>query len=291
MVPGIMARLAAAMNDVYVKKGTTIYRQGDPSEHFHFLVTGEVRLEAPGQPSFVLGDESVIGIIDVMADRPRTRTAVATRDAHLLRLRGEDWLDMLEDNFEVARNTVIGVSMRVHDLVLQLAPSGGFQHPIEGASAGGKLSLVEKILALREIAYFSRAGIQALASVAGLLEEVRFEPGAVLFEASDAVAPFIFIVVSGTVGVKRAQPQIAASFGPGTIVAGHTAFTPEIHAYHAEALTRAVALRVRREDLFDRMEEHFDLARSVIVSAGLEMERLRLLAVNHAEARAPRGSG
>src|SRR5262245_43378529 len=88
--PQVARRLAEAMTDLFVEAGTVLYRQGDVSDSIFFVVRGDVELTNDTDQPWVLRDRSVAGILDVLQDRPRSRTATALTDAYALVLPAEE---------------------------------------------------------------------------------------------------------------------------------------------------------------------------------------------------------
>ena len=195
-------RLARNMQDVHLAAGEVLYRQGDPTTAHYFVVYGEMRLAAEGVPAWTLGERSLVGTIDLTLDRARTRTATATRDTHLLMMPASDWLDMLEDNFELMLRGVEGLAEGVHEL--RIGVGGGKSaaparlRPFERSSESGPLGLVDRVVLLRGVPLFAGAEVQALLDLAAHAVEVDVEAGAVVTvhsETNDAM----YVLVSGEV--------------------------------------------------------------------------------------------
>lgn len=293
--------IAEHIEEVFYQAGDIIYRANDASEAIYFVLRGDVRLEAEGAETWNFKDRSVVGILDVLVDRPRARTATAVSDVHALRLRAEDYFDVLEDNFEWTRGATLGVAADLHRISLTLPPDGGFPEPkAEAGRADPRpLNLVERISVLRESEAFRGAGIQALTSMAGFVEELRLAAGDMLFHRTitrPAGAPALpesrkrgpgsndptrrsatkrfFLVESGLVEVERTDPEIRARFGPRALVCGYGALGDAEDHYNARAVVPSLVFSVREEDFFDLLELHFDMARSVLTGMALERERL-----------------
>jgi CRP-like cAMP-binding protein len=83
----------------------------------------------------------------------------------------------------------------------------------------------------------------------------------------------LFIVSSGRVEYERTDVPVCARFAPGTIVAGVSGIGDPADS-RVRALVPSVLLRLRVEDLFDVMEDHFDLVRSMLAHGSSERERL-----------------
>jgi CRP-like cAMP-binding protein len=270
------ARLASTMTDVRVPAGGIIYEKSDPTDYHFFVVEGEVKLEAEGAPPYVFGVHSLIGIFDLLIGRPRSRRAVATKSTQLLRISSSDWLDMMEDNFELTRSAIEGLATDVAELRTTLGEVPGSHEPrarlVKDAGDAKGLGLVDRIFAIESVALFADASVQALTNLALVTKETVFEEGDVVFERGvpndDLVA-----ILSGEVQGTRSESGFVESFGPGDLVFGASAVgTAPVH--EARAAKRTRALRIAREDYLDVVEEHFALARSSLKAIMIERELL-----------------
>jgi CRP-like cAMP-binding protein len=87
----------------------------------------------------------------------------------------------------------------------------------------------------------------------------------------------ILVVARGVVELERDAPEFSARFGPRSIVGGIAAFGEDLRSAKFRALTPALLLRIRDEDVIDVMEDHFDLTRALLRHSNLERERLMAL--------------
>jgi CRP-like cAMP-binding protein len=258
-------RLARNMEDVHLSAGDVLYRKGDPTTGHYFVVYGEVVLAAEGVPPWTLGERSLVGTMDLTLDRPRTRTVTATRETHLLRMPASDWLDMLEDNFELMLRGVEGLSEGIHDLRVGLGggptSAGPVACEVDRPLPAATLGLIERVMLLRGVPLFASGEVQALLDLAEHAVEIDLEAGVPLAlrgEPNEAM----FVTVSGTVTASTSAAIPQETFGPGALVFGLCAATSKDLGFEARATTRTRLLRLVREDYFDAMEEHFGLGRS-----------------------------
>jgi CRP-like cAMP-binding protein len=279
------ARLAQNMTDVRLRSGEVLYREGELADAHYFVVSGDIRLEAEGLPPWTLGDRSLVGTLDITLERPRARNAIAARDSFLLRMPAGDWLDMLEDNFELMLRGVQGLANGLHRLRLELDDVQSLQDPPPSKPLGPvpaeALGFVERMLSLRGVPLFSGGEMQALTNLAELSVEVSFAAGEELIERGQP-SEGMFVVVTGEVTGTRGESAREETFGPGTLVFGSTAASSKDLGYEARAVTPTRTLRIAREDYYDVMEEHFALARSSMKALATERELL----VNEKERRA-----
>ena len=92
---GLKQLLAAAFAPQDLIAGHTLYRAGDPGDALYLILGGRIRLTHPPVPGAdpassqtraELGKGEVLGELALLANQPRSTTAVAIRDTHLARL-------------------------------------------------------------------------------------------------------------------------------------------------------------------------------------------------------------
>jgi CRP-like cAMP-binding protein len=92
-----------------------------------------------------------------------------------------------------------------------------------------------------------------------------------LFELGEANHVF-FVVVAGRIELER--PGLGrACFRAASLLGGGAAFAGRLAHQRARAVTPTVVLRLREEDFYDVMEDHFELARSILSYLAGEHER------------------
>jgi CRP-like cAMP-binding protein len=275
--PAVAPLLAGFAKEVTFAAGEVIYRAGEAADCFYMFARGEVELAAEGIAPWILDARSSIGLLDVLADRPRTFTATAVTEVRAMLVSGDDYLDLLGERFELVVAKVLAMANDVHDISLALAPDGGFgpSPPPTSEPAPRPMDLVKKLLVLRQSPLFRRANVQALVRLTALAREISLPAGATLFRHGEAQGQFFF-VAHGVVEAKRQSPEIVARFGRGELVCGHGAIGKADDEYTAQACSPVISFSFSEEDFFDVMEEHFELTRSVLSGLALEHERLFL---------------
>jgi len=298
---GVVAEaMAARMRIQSFPAGTTLYREGEASQLVYFVKHGEVALRKEGQEPWTFRDRDVIGILDVMQDRARDRTAEAVTDTVALTVSADDWFELLEDNYEVTRHAVAGVALGLYELGLRLAPTGGFPPPVPDDTEARPIrsfDTVERIIALREAPLLAKANVQPLTGLAASLEELRLGAGETLFRRGEPSSA-LFLVARGLIEVAREDPIVRAGFGPGEVVGGYGAIAHAEQPFDAIARIPSLVFRVGLEQYWDLMEDHFELARSLLAEMARAREhvmrriadRARLAAEEGATDEAPRAS-
>jgi CRP-like cAMP-binding protein len=275
-------KIAAAMRDVHFARGRELFAIGDASGEVFFLVKGSVQMTAPGTPPWVFVAPAVVGALDSFAGRPRTRRGVATSETHALVLSHGDWLAVLEEHTDFAREVLLGLARMLGRMCLAVPGDGGFRGaPARaGGSAPRALGLFDRTVALRRLPLFSAAGVEATVRLAGLAEEIALAPGDVLFREGDP-CDALDVVVGGVIEAARAAPPLEAAFGPGAIVGGASVIALSTQPFGAHAPLGAHArdegatvLRMRKDDVLDVMEDHFELTRAMLSAINAERDDL-----------------
>jgi CRP-like cAMP-binding protein len=270
----VIDRMTSVVEEEDVDAGKRLYAQGEQPESIFFIREGRLRLERDGASAWLFEGRTVVGVFDALLDRPHPRTAIAETDLHLLKLRVDAWLELLEDSFGLTRaavgNSVITVSgVEARRWAEQVEPRGAVVARVPPAD--GPLAFVERLAVLAETPLVRGAGIQVLVELADMMEERTFEPGEPIYERGHWRGE-AFLVLQGEAEGIRLDPDLRVVFGPGSFVGGVASLGEPIRAWDARAITRVRALSMRLEDWFDLMEEHFDLVRSALSELALQRE-------------------
>jgi CRP-like cAMP-binding protein len=276
----VIDRMTSAVDEEDVEPGKRLFARGEQPEFIFFVRDGRVRLEREGSNPWVFEGRSVIGVFDALLERPHARTAVADTPLHVLKVRIEHWLDLLEDSFGLARaalaNSVATVAaVEARRWKLDPKPQGSVLASVPPVEF--PLAFVDRLAILAETPLVRGAGIQVLVELADSVEEVTFEPGEVLFEREESRGQSrgqAFLVLEGEALGDRNDPRLEVSFGPGSFVGGVASLGDPIIAWQARAVTRVRALSLPLEDWLDHMEEHFDLVRSALSALALMRETI-----------------
>lgn len=291
------------LSEQQVGRGEVLFRAGQSSDHIFYVARGSVELTDPtGKAApWRFGERSAVGALDATLGQPYSRTATALEDSLLLRMRIEDYFDVLEDNFEFTKAMFGflygGVEALARPLGVELAyPDLGGAAPLPAPGRGDGFGLVERVLILRACRPLSRIRLQVLFRLAQGASERRLAAGLALFEAgkgSDSLWTVargsIRAEETGSAGVHRHGDgaPFAATFGPGTMVLSLAALAGTEASYRAVATEPTLLLGLAKEDLWDVMEDHSDVVRALLVHAAEERLRLQTLAADRAAAGEP----
>jgi CRP-like cAMP-binding protein len=271
----VLDRLTACLEARHVTAGQRVFEAGDSPDSFYLMRNGAVRLTQPGRPDRVLRGRCVLGMFDIFLDRPRVATATALSDGQLMKVPTEEWMELLDDSFDLARMALLHLGLEVARLEERLLAKGAelpssLTSPGDGACDDG--SLAGRLSALMDSPFLRNGGVQSLGDLALVSEPCHFRAGQALVDR--ATAGRVVLVLEGIVESRRERPDLLRRDGPGEFVSGAAAFTELGSAWHSIAIGDTRALSFRIEDWFDLMEEHFSLLHGALVGLARRHEAL-----------------
>lgn len=245
-----LATIAENLVDTEIPAGSVIAAAGSRLPGIHLVIDGHIETRPRGPR---IGPRQVFGALEVLATRDASYTAVAATDLHTLRISARDIGEVLEDNFGVLL-TVLRV------LATQLLALGGAQRPVALALAhplsASPLGLVERLIVLRQLLPFSRARLQALATLAHASEEVSWPAGTILAQANELATRGIVIISGAAIA---SHGDVMQRLEPGTAIGHVETLGGLAHATRIETATPVRALCSGAPAMFDVLEDHTDV--------------------------------
>jgi CRP-like cAMP-binding protein len=260
--------------DFFAKQ--TLFSAGEPLESLFFVRDGEIRFIRGGAPSWTLRGRAILGSFEVLSERPASHTAIAVRDFPCMSVPAAAWVELLEDSVQLARQAIVNSSRaltRLEERIPYGAPRSA-QGPTALSIPGrGALTLVERLALLLDSRVLRLAGVQTLTDLAAVSRERSFAAGERIVERGVELDTLVRIV-DGEVVAERAAPDVVRFYGPGDLVCGAAILGRVAEDWRARATrpTRGISIPVAA--LFDLMEEHFDLVRSVLAALGARRQLL-----------------
>jgi CRP-like cAMP-binding protein len=290
--PAVARQMVQIMRELELNAGDVIYQKGEEANRAYFVCRGEVELAVDGEEPWRFDAGSVVGVLDLNLQRPRSRTARALSDVLLLEVPSDEWLEIFEDNLEFATTVRRGQGAGLHALLQDLSPDGGFaprppltpEEAIEAEVLEG--TMVERLVALRACRHFETASVQSLVELARRAQVVRVRRGEAVVRPGGGGA-WLYVVIAGLVDIeRRLAPAVAATFGPGDLLLGAAAHGGALGDYAVTARSDALVMSMRSADIDDVSEDHFDLVRSLLRGGALDREHLLGVKLRRARALA-----
>jgi len=259
------------LEDREARPGQLLFDVGDAPDFFLFLIEGRVAMERPGEQPWEFAPLSVVGVIDAILERQRTRNCRALEPSRFLSLRATDWFDMLEDNGQIARGAIRNFATQLHARWRELAPRlERFSDPPPPVAP--PLETYDKILALRRASFLASAGMQAIVSLASVAETLVLGAGQALFELGGHDES-LYVLVRGSVELT-APNGFRFLHRRGDLVGAAAALCRALPGYAARAATDCTVLRIAEQDFYDQAEEHARLTRGTLKYLVSELESL-----------------
>jgi len=258
--------------DVEAEAGQVVFDLGDAPDYFLFLTEGRVSMERPGDAPWEFAPLAVVGVIDAILERQRTRNCRALEPSRFLSLRTTDWFDMLEDNGQIARGAIRNFATQLHARWRELAPRLERYSDPPPPPVNAPFETYDKILALRRASFLGSAGMQAIVSLATVAEPLVLEAGQTLFDVGGHDES-LYVLVRGLVELI-AEGGFRFQHRRGDVIGGAAAFCRALPGYAARASTESMVLRIAEQDFYDQAEEHTRLTRGTLKYLVGELEAL-----------------
>jgi len=97
-----LADLARDVREARLEAGHPLWREGEASDAFYFLLHGTVDAESEDGMRMTFGPGDVVGSLGTLGAEPRWFSATAASEVVALRLEAETLLDVMEDHFDFA---------------------------------------------------------------------------------------------------------------------------------------------------------------------------------------------
>ena len=275
-----LAHLLSIARQVDVPAGHVLYESARPATTVFQVMSGEIAIHAPQAPSWRVAAGGTVGFVDLMQSRPHARTAVTATPARLLELDAADYLDYLEDNFEVSHRILSWLSHEIiADTVVRpeaqqlLAGVGAVKSP---SFAKVEIPTVERLMILSRMPAFRGASTQGIANLAQSAVEARFGPGEVVV-AAGSTSTVVSLMVEGEVELQSPEGLRVRRAGR-DFLAHVEELTSAPRLNSVIASSPLIVLQIDREELLDRLEEHFDLTMALFAAIAREQEKLNEVA-------------
>jgi CRP-like cAMP-binding protein len=274
-------RLVSLLEEDDVRADEVLFSVGDTPDFLYFMREGRVRFSRQGERPRELEGRHVFGLSDGLLDRSRKRTASAATNLHLMKVRIEAWLELLDDSFDLARASILELAGSVAELEDRLDAKKEDRGPLAPQPPvkafprvpGGHLNVIERLALLMDVPVLRGGGVQPLSDLAVASQEFRFERGETILDRG-APRDRIVLVVEGEIEARRSGSDLVRRAVAGEIVCGAAAFGEAAPFWAALGSKPGRALAFRVDDWFDLMEEHFDMVRSALAAMSSRREEL-----------------
>jgi CRP-like cAMP-binding protein len=266
--PEKLALLVEYADEELIAAGTVIQSAGAHVDTIRVIVEGEISCVLPGGGTFLMGPDSVAGVFELFAGAAGA-TLTAKDEVLALAIPATAIHSLLEEHFDIVVHVFRGLGRTLIRAIADsptLVGSRDVPEPPWGEHGQHpELGEVDRILALRQAMAFRNASVDGLAVVARAARIEKFEPGVLLWTENDA-ADWLGVIVHGVVECQTSRRPGRFYFSEyGTNAVGFLdTLAGDERWYGAVAHTEVVLLAIRKDDLLDTLEDHFEMALSCL---------------------------
>jgi CRP-like cAMP-binding protein len=110
---GELRRLGTIADEIELREGTVLTREGRPAREFFVIVEGSVRVTRNGSKLADLGAGSWVGEIALLTKSPRTATATASSSVRALVIGDREFSKLISDVPSIALKVLASVAERL----------------------------------------------------------------------------------------------------------------------------------------------------------------------------------
>jgi CRP-like cAMP-binding protein len=256
------------MEFVKYERGKTLYRKGDPSDYFGFILSGEVALgkgkdPAEDRATYLVKSRRGIGF-SLFDEGPREVTARAVTRAKIARITKEklealelEWRALALSLYEIVLHLLGQTVREITSLVVDNV------NLIEYKTGRRFADVVrEQLSGVYALETYKRLSDKWLERLAKIVRFVSYDGGAVIYEEF-AASDFFGYIVEGEVEFTKSRSDRGREglgvLGRGMMV-GTSVFDGYLRAAATKAVTPVTLAVVRKEDLEELKEEEPTLA-------------------------------
>jgi CRP/FNR family cyclic AMP-dependent transcriptional regulator len=98
----VLVDVAAVLKEETIEAGGMIFEKGEPGSSVYIITEGEIRIHDGERTIAQLSENDAFGEMSILDPDPRSATATALKDSHLLRLDQEPFRELLTDHSDIA---------------------------------------------------------------------------------------------------------------------------------------------------------------------------------------------
>ena len=115
----MLAYIGSIAHEVHLQTGQTVFSEDDVSDAMYVVVSGRVRLEKAGKEVMTVSAGQSFGTWALFDNQRRVMMATSIEDVHLLKIRSDDFYDLLSDHDEITPVIFRAVIERVNTLIAE----------------------------------------------------------------------------------------------------------------------------------------------------------------------------
>ena len=258
-----LVRYAQQTRECFFSKGSMMLSEGEPVDTYYILAEGRVGLYRGNKRYKLLEAPGIAGFLAMVARTPQGIGLRAETDVIGLELGYSEFLNFLEDNFGLLEKILRGTALMLSDLQIEHDKSGKMvrEEPRITPYPEAALDFVQRLHYLNQIGPYQAVSLDPLADLAQRSQEVRFEPGDLLWKEGEA-SDYGFHILHGVIDCRGEADSRSFRMGADSVLGHLEAMAARPRTYTATAETRVVAMRGETAAFIDILEDNFGLGLS-----------------------------
>jgi CRP-like cAMP-binding protein len=245
-----------------LRRGEQLTRDGEPVEAIYIVLEGAVEVTVGGTHLARAMPGNVAGITSLFARDPRGARSVAIEDTLALEIPGDALFAAYEESFALVRNLLLLMSRGILSKRDHLPRPSANEPIITGTDRQGEISLVERVLEMRQTPLFTHVNLDAVFELARTTAEARVARGAELWRRGDP-SRFWLRHEYGRVRCENAEAAFT-EVGAGYVLGPLDCWAEQPRSYRATAVTDLIVHPTELADMLRVLETHHDLAMDIV---------------------------
>lgn len=261
--------MARYTEDRNYASGAMILQEGSPVRAVHFVLSGSVHVTRRGLPLRRIEAGQSFGSLAALAEVQEGVTAEAIEDTHTLELSIGNLESVFLEHFDLLTAALRAMVSATIQERMKL-PRAGYQEDVDAGSCPGQpMSLIERVVSLKNALFISQHRVEALLDLARGSREIRYRAGDRLWALGDR-SPSVLHMVCGIIACET-EGGAHFRFGAGGFLGAMDALTQEGRWFSARAETDAVVLSFDNDDFVDIIEDHAYMAMEMLRNVSYDL--------------------
>jgi len=115
-IPGEeLSHIAQITDEVEYTSSQTIFKEGDQGDAMYLIIDGKVKVHSGAQVFAELGEKQCFGEMSILDAEPRSASVTALSDLSLLKIRREDFAEILADKPDISQGIIKVLTRRLRE--------------------------------------------------------------------------------------------------------------------------------------------------------------------------------
>lgn len=240
-------RIAELGRQTRFEPGRLLFQEGAVPERLQFLLDGAVTaLTADGRSREIV-PPFPLGLAPMLEGRQMPETVRTSKTASCLALDGAEMWTLIVDNTELVRG-LFRLLAAAPDAAARCVLKG---RPVTGLAtwSSGRLTPVEKVLALQRVPVFANVAAEEMRHLASIAHEDVLDEGTPV--CAEVGAPAIHVILAGSASLESLAGEPIATAEAGDVVGMYETLAGAWVGARAHVTDPGRVLRIDHDELFD----------------------------------------